>query len=65
MSHLIYQASQARIDNLLRDAGDRRRATAAGVRPDARPSQMLRRPQHGLRRVRRVLLGANSRPATR
>jgi hypothetical protein len=55
MSHLIYQASWARIDDLLREAGDSQRASEARRRPDASTRRMLRKPQRGLGQLRRVL----------
>jgi hypothetical protein len=65
MNKLIYMASQARIDDLLRDAGDRRCANEVSRRLDVSASLMLRQLPHRLGRLVRVLRSPNSRPATR
>jgi hypothetical protein len=59
MSHVIYQASQSRIDDLLRDAGHSRLVREAGQRADASLSPMLRDSQHRMGRLRRLLHGSD------
>jgi hypothetical protein len=61
MSNIIYQASQARIDDLLREGADRRRAHE--IRRALDVSRMLRQPQRRLGRLGRVVRAANPRAA--
>ena len=62
---LTYHLARARIDDLLREAADRQRIHQAAVPPHAPLSQILRLPRNGLGKLRRVLSGADPRPATR
>ena len=65
MNNLIDHASQARIDDLVREAGDRRRANEIRRRLDVSASLTLRPPKHRLGRLGRVLCATNSRRTTR
>jgi hypothetical protein len=64
-SHLTYHATQARLDELLRDAAHRPRATSAGVRSNPVPPPTLRHGHRRLGQLGRVLRGLGPRPATR
>jgi len=65
-SHITYDATRARIDDLLRQAAEQRIAREARPRAATSLSQMLRRQQQRrLGRMRRGRGGREPRPATR
>ena len=63
-SPLTYHLTRARIDDLLREAADRRGIYEGSARPDASLSQMQRGPRYRLSKLRRALRGPAPRPAT-
>jgi hypothetical protein len=64
-SPLTYHLTQARIDELLRDAAERRRMYESSPRPNDYVSKVPRGPRYRLSRLRRALSGPAPRPATR
>ena len=63
-SHLTYSLSQAHIDDLLREATDRRRVRDAAVGRHSPQPQMLRVPALSLGALRRVISRLGQRPAS-